>query len=55
MHKLKCPICNGCLDFTWITPDPTRYLFCAFCRTYYTEQNKVFTEVPDPHIKKEEV
>lgn len=30
----KCPVCNSCLGFVWVLPN--RYLYCDFCRDYYT-------------------
>ena len=53
MRKIKCPECLTCMEYTWVLPDPTRYLFCWFCRVYRIQEDGKFTIVDDPHIKKE--
>ncbi len=47
----KCPICNGCLEHTWIKN--LHFLFCFLCQKYYIIKNNKLIEVePTSELKK---
>lgn len=41
--KQKCPICNGCLDFTWIKN--RRFFWCDFCKKLFNLESNRFREI----------
>jgi hypothetical protein len=48
--KLKCPLCNGCLDFVW--KGNCRFFRCDFCNKLYNIVGNKIVEVEsvDLHI-----
>lgn len=46
-RKLRCPVCNGCMDFIYV--DLKRYIFCGFCHTYRQGPNDNLQIVESPY------
>lgn len=50
MGKIKCKECLGCMDYVWV--DNRRFLYCAFCRTYFTGIIGELYQVESPYLTK---
>lgn len=46
MGKIKCPECNGCMDFIYVSN--IRYIYCGFCHTFRQGRNDSLVIVPSP-------
>ena len=49
--KLKCPVCNGCLDYTWI--GFRRFFNCFLCQATYDIVGDKFKRIKSIELKKD--